>query len=474
MKYGTQAAYLEETLWRFGMGPKYVNFVDLDGHQVMEDGVPEDTIDAGCETEEQATEISEWLGALNIENSVHPNNVEHTWVVSLPVDAMNLSRLNGIAKEWAVAELLSAAADAIAGAPPVPDGYRGMISDELWAAICERFKIRSKPKALGNGAFGTAYDIGGNRVLKISTDSVEAASAARIANKHTNHLARVFDIVKVRSSDPYADENDQDNPFNFYYLTLLEKLEPLNDKGLEEALDAVHQGRLAVRDLLQSPGNKLREARQFVQEATDEAKKYGITPADSHGGNVMKRKDGSLVLFDMGGQSYHTGPSPDIHKMGSPQQPHAAVIDDGDGEADSSDEYLTHDVMPSISDDQFAAVVGIHGFVLKNALALDPHTQKVEGLLKHQEADVGVQFTIQGSYIREDDGEWALVVQNIDNSGKISDHQPFEWDPETDAVNIMKSLVRILSHFVLKGGSKEQEPNPEEVKDSHITQQQEK
>jgi hypothetical protein len=117
----------------------------------------------------------------------------------------------------------------------------------------------------------------------------------------------------------------------------------------------------------------------------------------------------------------------------------------------SSDRYLIDEVMPTISDDQFAAVIGLHGFVLVNDLVLDPRTQTLEGILQHQELELTVSLTVRGSYVRADDGEWLVQVSEMGDSDPdeaSKEHRPFSFDPETDAVQLMKAAARLLGKWL--------------------------
>ena len=110
----------------------------------------------------------------------------------------------------------------------------------------------------------------------------------------------------------------------------------------------------------------------------------------------------------------------------------------------NSDTYLVEEVMPSISDDQFAAVVGIHGFLLVSALAVDPKSQVLEGVLQRQDQEASYGLTIRGSYVRNSDGEFVIEIQDMATHDTWDEHQSLSYDPESDAVLVMKALARLL------------------------------
>lgn len=50
-------------------------------------------------------------------------------------------------------------------------------------------------KFLGSGAFGLVYDIGNEKVMKITTDSSEAYLAALYKNKNLKYTVKIYDII---------------------------------------------------------------------------------------------------------------------------------------------------------------------------------------------------------------------------------------------------------------------------------------
>lgn len=113
-----------------------------------------------------------------------------------------------------------------------------------------------------------------------------------------------------------------------------------------------------------------------------------------------------------------------------------------------SDSYLLDQVFPVISDAQLAAVVGIHGFFLIGDLVVDPRTQQIDGVLQHQEKELDVALTIRGSYARPRDGEWSVTASPMRSTEEpLVGHGTFDYDPETDAVAVMKALASLLGEL---------------------------
>ena len=114
-----------------------------------------------------------------------------------------------------------------------------------------------------------------------------------------------------------------------------------------------------------------------------------------------------------------------------------------------SEQYLVNQVLPLITDDQFASVIGLHGFVLVDDLALDHKTLTLEGVVRHPELGAELQLLFGGSYIRPHDGEWSIVLKGTKSDLIATEHQQFTHDPKTDATKLMRGLDGMLGNFVL-------------------------
>ena len=185
-------------------------------------------------------------------------------------------------------------------------------------------KIDSLP-ILGTGTRGTAFDLGDNRVLKITNDSDEAEAAAILVGQNIPNVCIFYGVWKLGESH--------------YYAILQEKLKPLSSSAAKEFDDALVATGLPVwakradgswdsvkqmstefvlkqikkhfRDNYNSP-----KAQQYAKSINDKwnllIKKYGIRTLfqtltnlgidfhDYHAGNMMTRDDGTLVLIDLG------------------------------------------------------------------------------------------------------------------------------------------------------------------------------
>lgn len=95
------------------------------------------------------------------------------------------------------------------------------VKDQILNIFKEKLNI-DNISYLGSGFFGDAYDIGNDRVLKITRDKTEAIESLKIKSKNLKHIANVYDVYQVKSKS----ENKT------YYIIILEKLNR-NDQELE-------------------------------------------------------------------------------------------------------------------------------------------------------------------------------------------------------------------------------------------------
>lgn len=166
-------------------------------------------------------------------------------------------------------------------------------------------------KPIGNGAFGIAYDIGDNKVLKITTDSSEISIANSLKNKSNPAYVKVYDVNRE------------------YSYIILEKVTPLNTEemrvfdffvDMDKELDGDVCG-IYDDDLIDEIGYF--EPYGDVEKATKEdillmsqkflisqvesycsfllkLKKNMVTTYDLHGKNVGKRINGEICILDLG------------------------------------------------------------------------------------------------------------------------------------------------------------------------------
>jgi cytidyltransferase-like protein len=228
----------------------------------------------------------------------------------------------------------------------------------------------TKMKSLGNGTFGVAYDIGGNKVLKVTTDITEARAGLAAKGKNKEHIVRVYDVWQ------FGRKPDEQINGKTIYCLVLEKLQKLSNKEADDLDDSfrilwvkavspllgswdVNKIMQGVHDFLkkkvddtwnidqeetgpatnQTPTGrrnvapqdadkrkqqgakkelsqryeKVRQAMEKFQmpEILADLRAVGVQYFDFHAGNIMKRGS-NYVVTDLGGESISDGPEPAV------------------------------------------------------------------------------------------------------------------------------------------------------------------
>lgn len=163
----------------------------------------------------------------------------------------------------------------------------------------------SLTKFIGGGVWGIAYEIKGNKVIKITEDDREVESARSLVGKHNILLADIYEFYSIKGSDKK--------------VIILEKLQPLT-KEYEKALD-VFDGyfsdfynfewpwaEIGERGYQTDFDNNLKSVKYDGIPLTDiysellhimeEANSNGIQLTDIHAGN-LGIKNGKLAAFDL-------------------------------------------------------------------------------------------------------------------------------------------------------------------------------
>jgi len=87
------------------------------------------------------------------------------------------------------------------------------IDNRSLSKIIKKFTELKHRKLGKGGEFGMAYDIGNDKVLKITTDKTEAVNSNKLIGKTPQHLAEVYDVKR------YIGKDEKE-----YFIIILEKL----------------------------------------------------------------------------------------------------------------------------------------------------------------------------------------------------------------------------------------------------------
>lgn len=160
-------------------------------------------------------------------------------------------------------------------------------------------------KYIGEGTFGMAYDVGDDKILKITNDVSEAGNANKLRRKPiTKHIINYYDVRVVRIGDEK------------YYSIVMDKVQPITDRNNKLFYNDIYSDYLnptiSDKDMLKFVLDYLEgyetEDFRFYREKLEpqrqsvlkEFKKYGIPTGEAHVGNVGFDDEGNFVYFDIG------------------------------------------------------------------------------------------------------------------------------------------------------------------------------
>ena len=174
--------------------------------------------------------------------------------------------------------------------------------DDFWEMI--NHKAPSKPKSLGEGTKGIAYDVGNNKVIKITKDDTEADASSVIAKKgKVEGVNKIYGVYEWRR-------------YLNYYIIVQDKVK-INDR---RATDAVVDIDIAFIDLYPGePDDHAHDSKYYTStrvkkmidaldnkdsislvKGLDNLNKLGILYRDLHEGNIGFDKSNKAVIIDLG------------------------------------------------------------------------------------------------------------------------------------------------------------------------------
>lgn len=185
-------------------------------------------------------------------------------------------------------------------------------SDDPAAAekvVASRAKAKAA-KPLGKGTFGTAFDIGGKKVLKLTADKTEANAMAVVQAKPSPYIVKVYDVFQlgkkhVKGNDVYGIVQDKLSPPDAGFANFIAQIRPailykkpgyLTLKAFVQFYKTLQKEREDDPSYLSDFTNQRLEWLAAVAKYFDDT---GIKFHDFHKGNVMK-KGSKHVMIDLG------------------------------------------------------------------------------------------------------------------------------------------------------------------------------
>lgn len=173
-------------------------------------------------------------------------------------------------------------------------------------------------KYLKSGEYGDAYNIGNDKILKLTTDRSEALESQKIKGKFNKHLADIYNVYEVNYTIAGVNKKiyailleyldvDKDK-FTNYIKNINEYFREKTDTIILDIIDDYHFNRNVynneykehVEEFLELNNEESRFLEDFLN-IIDELKKNNMNTADYvNMGNLGYKKNGKLGYFDFG------------------------------------------------------------------------------------------------------------------------------------------------------------------------------
>lgn len=180
--------------------------------------------------------------------------------------------------------------------------------------ISEKYDL-GNPIYYGSGEHGFAFDLGNNKILKVTQDKTEAVESLKIKGKSLKHLAEIFAVFEVSSKigndipHSYVIISEKLNINQPYFDRMVDRLDFAFEKIL--GLDFVHVLDDYIygeyddkKEMIDKYLSKNPEDAKYYYDLlgiADEVRKFGIESNDFYNtSNLGYKQDGSLGFFDMG------------------------------------------------------------------------------------------------------------------------------------------------------------------------------
>ena len=246
----------------------------------------------------------------------------------------------------------------------INEGIERNLADKIANVVAEKYGVTLE--YMDSGSFGSAYDIGNNLVLKVTSDRSEAYENLSLIGKELKYIAEPYKVYSIKT------EGDKD-----YYVIILEKLKtdvPYFEKMLNR-LNYVFDNifninyRIALEEYFHNTKyvgkvnksdidnyfNKNTEDGTFffsLLKIFEELQKYGSESTDFYSPkNLGYKKDGSIGFFDVGFGNYYNTSDKQPEQLNVDEDGTALYSTDGNIGNDGFPSYDITDTSPSIEND---------------------------------------------------------------------------------------------------------------------------
>lgn len=161
-------------------------------------------------------------------------------------------------------------------------------------------KMFPNAKFLGGGANGVVYDLGNEKVLKITEDSTEAMFASKYRNSQFKHIAQIYDVLLLNK----IQKTDNSYPISLWGI-VVEKVKPLNDTA-RKVVGFFKYRRFNFTDL-RGKNFFTEEEKYYAKnfyELMQFVRQHGFEEWDIKPSNLGLNKNNDIVILDFGQLEY--------------------------------------------------------------------------------------------------------------------------------------------------------------------------
>ena len=370
IKYGNDIDKIEPNGMNFGdimisiKNPRKFNYEEV--FEIVKK-ILTDNPNAGVSQTERENAYKYMTGILNIRQELINYDIKSTDYIT----TKNLGYKDGVLKYFDIGGYKADEPNVGNNVVYIPENQE-IISEDYDVDIANKVAARIgelrgfTPKVIRGGMFGVAYDIGDNKVLKITKDKSEAMENLRLIGKPLKYIAEPYEVFSIT---PKAGTQMPET-----YAIILEKLRTDTDRfqrskqRMDFAFDKIMNVRFSDvidayvydewyderldKEKIEKYMSRNPEDKWYFEgilKIAEEVKKYGVESMDYlNYENLGYTKDGNLGFFDVGfGNYYQTSEkNPEVVQM--QEDGSSKFSTDSDLGQDGFPAYNQNDTSPSI------------------------------------------------------------------------------------------------------------------------------
>lgn len=242
------------------------------------------------------------------------------------------------------------------------EGFERKTADEIANKIVQLNNYK-QVNYYGKGTYGYAYDIGDNKIMKITSDKSEAIESQKIKGKNLKHLADIYDVYQIKPKEGSIIPES--------YVIIMEKLKinQLYFDRMTVRLDYAFENILGIdfNHIIDDYISGEYEDKGYIIDKyltknledskfyygllgiADEARQYGIESMDYiNTSNLGYKKNGNLGFFDMGFGDLESTPFNKTDKIEMEEDGSSKFSTDDAIGQEEFPIYNQHDTSPSI------------------------------------------------------------------------------------------------------------------------------